>query len=200
MAFVVGCCGLVPQLCLTLCDPMDCSLPGSMGFPRQEYWSRLSFPPPRDLPHPGTESAPPALAGGFFTLWNLESPHTKTGNIEPTLFNEKTLRNFELEHDTLGQGQHFPGSTGSITCWSFLFQLREPVRSLLSGTVLKIHKDSSSFLPQPFPSMLNISRSINCLSWAGLFACLLPSGGQKGIRILGAFCMDRGRGAPMPYI
>ena len=28
---------------------------------RQEYWSRLPFPSPRDLPHPGTEPASPAL-------------------------------------------------------------------------------------------------------------------------------------------
>ena len=26
--------------------------PLSMGFPRQEYWSRLPFPPPEDLPDP----------------------------------------------------------------------------------------------------------------------------------------------------
>ena len=25
----------------------------SMGFPRQEYWSELPFPPPWDLPNPG---------------------------------------------------------------------------------------------------------------------------------------------------
>ena len=31
------------QLCLTLCDPMDCSLP---AFSRQEYWSGLPCPPP----------------------------------------------------------------------------------------------------------------------------------------------------------
>ena len=44
--------------------------PLSMGFPRQEYWSGLSFPPPGDLPNPGIEPAsltPPALAAGFFT-------------------------------------------------------------------------------------------------------------------------------------
>ena len=43
--------------------------PLSMGFPRQEYWSGLSFPPPGDLPDPGMEPASlmsPALAGGFF--------------------------------------------------------------------------------------------------------------------------------------
>ena len=38
-----------------------------MGFPRQEYWSGLPFPSPRDLPVPGIEPESPALAGGFFT-------------------------------------------------------------------------------------------------------------------------------------
>ena len=52
--------GLVGKLCLTLCDPMDCSLPGSsVRFPRQEYWSGLPFPP-RDLPHPGIKPTSPA--------------------------------------------------------------------------------------------------------------------------------------------
>ena len=41
--------------------------PLSMGFPRQEYWRGLSFPPPGDLPAPGIEPKSPALAGGFFT-------------------------------------------------------------------------------------------------------------------------------------
>ena len=44
-----------------------CQAPLSMGFPRQEYWSGLSFPSPGDLPDPGMESVSPALAGGFFT-------------------------------------------------------------------------------------------------------------------------------------
>ena len=38
-----------------------------MGFPRQEYWSGLSSPSPRDLPHPEIQPKAPALAGGFFT-------------------------------------------------------------------------------------------------------------------------------------
>ena len=40
--------------------------PLSMGFSRQEYWSRLSFPSPGDLPDPGIEPVPPTLAGEFF--------------------------------------------------------------------------------------------------------------------------------------
>ena len=31
----------VAQSCLTLCNPMDCQAPPSMGFSRQEYWSGL---------------------------------------------------------------------------------------------------------------------------------------------------------------
>ena len=41
-----------------------------MEFSRQEYWSGLSCPPPRDLPNPGIKLASPvflALAGRFFT-------------------------------------------------------------------------------------------------------------------------------------
>ena len=30
-----------------------------MGFPRQEYWSGLLCPPPRDLPNPGIRPASP---------------------------------------------------------------------------------------------------------------------------------------------
>ena len=31
----------VARSCPTLCDPMDCSLPPSMGFSRQQYWNGL---------------------------------------------------------------------------------------------------------------------------------------------------------------
>ena len=44
--------------------------PLSMGFFRQEYWSRLPCPSPGVLPDPGIESMSlmiPALAGRFFT-------------------------------------------------------------------------------------------------------------------------------------
>ena len=67
----------VTQLCLTLCDPrtVACQAPLTMGFPRQESWSWLPFPHPRDLPDPGielTSLASPVLAGGFFTTVPFE--------------------------------------------------------------------------------------------------------------------------------
>ena len=59
----------VAQLCPTLCDSVDCSPRGSSvhGISRQEYWSRLSCPPPGDLSDLGIEFTSPALTGGFFT-------------------------------------------------------------------------------------------------------------------------------------
>ena len=59
-----SCCGgyLVASCMWLSCDPMDCSPPGSsvpgkrrQRFSRQEYWSGLPCPPPRDLPDPGIE-------------------------------------------------------------------------------------------------------------------------------------------------
>ena len=49
-------------------------VPLSMGFPRQEYWSGLSFSSPGGLPHPGIAPTSPALAGGFFTTQPPEKP------------------------------------------------------------------------------------------------------------------------------
>ena len=39
-----------------------------LGFPRQEYYSRLPFSSPGDLPESGIEPTSPALAGRFFTV------------------------------------------------------------------------------------------------------------------------------------
>ena len=58
------------QSCLTLCGPVDYSPLLATGFPRQEYWSGLPFPPPAELLHPGIKLASPvapALSDRFFT-------------------------------------------------------------------------------------------------------------------------------------
>ena len=43
--------------------------PLSMGFFRQEYWSRLPFPPPGDLPYPGIEPASPVTSALQWILY-----------------------------------------------------------------------------------------------------------------------------------
>ena len=52
-----------------------------MGFSREEYWSRLPFCLPGDLPDPGVESTSPALADGFFTTELLKKPPQEIRDI-----------------------------------------------------------------------------------------------------------------------
>ena len=66
------CCCLVPQSCLSLCNPVDCGPPDSSlrGIPQARIlqWVAVSFP--RVLPDPWAEPTSPvspALAGGYFT-------------------------------------------------------------------------------------------------------------------------------------
>ena len=56
------------QLCLTLHNPLDYSLPASFVHVilQEKILEYLSFPPPGDLPNPGIKPESPALAGRFF--------------------------------------------------------------------------------------------------------------------------------------
>ena len=53
----------VAQLCPTLCDPTDSSLPGLSvhRILQARILEWVAIPPPGDLPHPGMESASPVL-------------------------------------------------------------------------------------------------------------------------------------------
>ena len=73
------CARLVTQSCLTLCDAMDCSPPGSSvhGIPQARIleWVAISYC--RDFPNPGikpTSLTSPALAGRFFTTEQTRKP------------------------------------------------------------------------------------------------------------------------------
>ena len=67
--------------------------PLSIGFLRQEYWSGLPFPSPRDLPNPGIEPVAPALAGRFFTICTTrEAMSSHTTTLILLLF----MRNFKM--------------------------------------------------------------------------------------------------------
>ena len=65
---------LVAQFCLTLCNPVECSPPGSSvhgdSLDKDTGVSEFPCPPPGELPNPGVEPtscASPALAGRLFT-------------------------------------------------------------------------------------------------------------------------------------
>ena len=80
MELLLFCCSIVSNFSVTpWTTPYQSPL--SMGFPRQEYWSGLSFPSPEGLPNPGIEPVSPALAGGSFTP---ESPGKPYHGILPS--------------------------------------------------------------------------------------------------------------------
>ena len=66
----LGACSLVAKLCPTLCDPLDCRLPGSSvhGIFQAKILEWVDISPPGDLPNPGIELAFPisCIAGRFF--------------------------------------------------------------------------------------------------------------------------------------
>ena len=63
---------------------ISCQAPLSMGFSRQEYWNELPFPPPGDLPNPGTESTSPA--------WQVDSlPLSHQGNFIILYYEQNVL-------------------------------------------------------------------------------------------------------------
>ena len=72
----------VAQSGLIVYDPMDWSPPGSSlhGTLQAEILDGLPFPPPGDLPGPGTEPRSPtplALTGRFFTTEPAGEPKEK---------------------------------------------------------------------------------------------------------------------------
>ena len=91
----------------TLCDAMDCSLPGSssMGFSRQEYWRGLPRPPPGNLPDPGIEAVcltSSALASGLLTTcatWEAKYV-TSEGELTEPHVGEKHLLVFHQFYST----------------------------------------------------------------------------------------------------
>ena len=54
---------------------MDYSPPGSVGFPRWEYWSGLPFPTPENLPNPGIELTSPCIGRQILYHWATKEAH-----------------------------------------------------------------------------------------------------------------------------
>ena len=61
----------VAQLCLTVCDPMDCSLPGASahGILQVRILEWVAVPFSRRACKPRDWTQVPCIAGGFFTTW-----------------------------------------------------------------------------------------------------------------------------------
>ena len=77
------CVSSVAHLCLTLCNPMDYSLPGSSvrGILQGRTLELLPFPSPGNLPDPGIKHESPALQEDFFTIWASRAAYVKFGRL-----------------------------------------------------------------------------------------------------------------------
>ena len=85
-----------------------CQVSLPMEFSRQEYWSRLPCPPPRDIPHPGTEPTSlksHALASRFFTTSiNWEATFTPLSPTNMIIFQMQAKMMVGIEK---GSPKHF---------------------------------------------------------------------------------------------
>ena len=126
--------------------------PLSIGFSRQENWSRLPFPSPGDLPDPGTEPASPALAGGFFTTEPPRKPLREMGGI---------LNDPREERTSLGAAPASPSPASwlrkeldTVSCSYAAFSHHEPssftfLHLFFSKLTLLLHRDKNDPQWQP---------------------------------------------------
>ena len=78
---------LVAQWCPTLCDPMDCSLPGCSvhGILQARTLEQVVFSFSGDLPHPGIEPRSPALQVGSLPSEPAGKPQNVSEQIQRKL-------------------------------------------------------------------------------------------------------------------
>ena len=102
------------RVCILSCVPLFGTpwtvahqAPLFMGFTRQEYWSGVPFPPPGDLPSPGTELASSALADRFFTTEPLGKPFFLQTLCYPHPLPPPTRTSSNLHTLALSSPQHF---------------------------------------------------------------------------------------------
>ena len=105
------------QSCLTLCDPMDCSLPGSSvhGILQAKIREWGAIPSSKGFPHPGIEPGSPALQADSLRLSHQGSS-----------FQAHPFLKDQIQAPGLG--------TPSSTCiWSRLPMFAPSSRNLLEG-------------------------------------------------------------------
>ena len=129
--FYIDCCCLVTKSCPTVCDPMDCSLPGSSihGILQARIleWVATAFSRGsgdhsllRGFSRPRGETWVSRVADRFFTIWaTRETPELPCTPFSP-LFLESPNR-----------PQAFP-------CWWALLRLQRPLLIRLCGPTLPL--------------------------------------------------------------
>ena len=117
-AFPLRCQSKVAHLCPTLCDPMDCSLPGSsihrIFQARILEWAAISFSLGSSRPRDQTQGSNPRLLHSRQTLYRLSKMWQVITTIKHT-----------FTPVTVTPGRSFI-SLVSRPCWEYLFQITIP--------------------------------------------------------------------------
>ena len=76
----------VTQSCPTLCDPMDCSLPGLSlhGISQSRILEWVAYPFSRRTSWPRNRTRVSCIASGLFTSWAIREAHMKCKNVNNT--------------------------------------------------------------------------------------------------------------------
>ena len=76
----------VTQSCPTLCDPMDCSLPGLSlhGISQSRILEWVAYPFSRRTSWPRNRTRVSCIASGLFTSWAIREAHMKCKNVNST--------------------------------------------------------------------------------------------------------------------
>ena len=110
------------QLCLTLCNPIDGSPPGSsvLGFSRQEHWSGLPFPSPMHESEKWKQSR------------SVVSDSSRPNGLQPT----RLLHPWD-----------FPGKSTGVGCHFLLQCMKMKSESEVAQSCLTLHDPMDCSLP-----------------------------------------------------
>ena len=143
------------QLSLTLCDPVDCSLPGSSvnGIFQARIWNGLPFLPPRDFPNTGIETQPlisPEWAWGFFTTTWFSCHYTiRKKKIDLHTGHRYLQKNFTGSSKIISTNLWWDGGK-----WCLLKWLRTIKYQHFLGKELQTYWDICCLIPNDLPGSI----------------------------------------------
>ena len=172
----------VAQSCPTLCDPMVCSLPGSSvhGISRQEYWSGLPLPSPKNNTTSNKKRPPgvcPKCKKGFHWLNECRSKFDKDGNALTTEAQQKQQGRNDQETDFLVIPPKLSFFTININYYKhqvtrkalLKYDSTQSQRETICGLyVLWVQRRQWHPTPVPLPGKSHGQRSlVGCSPWGG---------------------------------
>ena len=140
--------------------------PLSLGFPRQEYWSGLSFPSPGDLPTPGFELkslVPPALAVFHCATWETLYLYIKACKY---ILDERQF-SIVVTVQSLSRIQLFAPPWTAARQASLSFTISQSLLKLMSIESL-MPSNLLILCRPPSPPALNLSQHQGLFQWVNL--------------------------------